>query len=1126
MAEADGGHLVGSLGGARVLVARGPRHAEACLLAEAAAWQAAVRADPQRLARPLRIVVPSRSLREHVAAALTRSLGALAGVAVQTHHRLALDVLEGSGEPAQAGSEVFSVLVRRHAHRMPALHEALGDLDDGYGAVAADVADLLDAGLEAGHADALAECLAALPAGGRAAARARAVTEVALAVRASLAHHGVARLADLVRAACRCLEVDAGAALPTGRLVLHGFADATGIVTDFLAQLARIHPTTLLLDHPPDPVRAEAEDPGVAFARRFEERMARVTPEPAAPAAPAPAPARVALFRAPGSDAEVREVARRILRVRREAPEVPWERIGVVSRTPDAYAPAVRVHFDRLGIPCSGVGADGPRSPEGRRVAFLLDLVRDGERTPADRFVDHLEAFGPGCRADLRLGLHALGVARLGDLAGLDPAAALRGKEALALPVRRGVEAGAVGEPDDPAPDAAPRARRRHLGIDALADAVARAREAVSRLADPDAEEPLGNRLEAVKALAARGLGWRDPGRAAPLLRQLDGLAADLPAALPVSRAGLVLILERGLRGRVREPLGGAGGGVQVLDVTAARARTFDHLFVLGMNRDAFPRVVSQDPLLPDRVRRALREVLPDLPEKESGHDEEHFLFAQLVASSPAVTLSWQVMGDDGKARAPSPLVERMRAADEEPPLAPSLLAADDPAEPRPAHERALVAGLAGGHAALRALLPAVLAEQAERDADAPPVADGTAPEIPPADPAQADLAQAGITLAAIEPVAAARVAALAEVDAYRPARAWPGPYLGYVGPARSARDLRGAPLYVTTVEGTARCPWQSFLGRVLGLEAVPDALEALPDAADPLLLGRLVHDVLERIVKEAGVETPPPDALQDAPVHAPAWPDEARLAAMVEEAAERILLDSGIGLRGFARVLAGVALPALRLARDLDWADGPPPVVGAEVRARVSVETARGAEALHFRADRVDRTSDGRLVLTDYKTGKPLSTKAKEETRHTDFVRQVARGKVLQAPAYALLDAGADAGAVGRYLFVGQLEQEPPAREFIASREDAELDAAFHAAMDTVLAGWRKGTLFPRLDASVEDRSGPCFWCDFRAACLQGDSGARRRMADWAGAPPGAGPEAVAHRLWHLAASQGDDRG
>ena len=74
-------------------------------------------------------------------------------------------------------------------------------------------------------------------------------------------------------------------------------------------------------------------------------------------------------------------------------------------------------------------------------------------------------------------------------------------------------------------------------------------------------------------------------------------------------------------------------------------------------------RAILDDALLPDDVRRQLSVLLPDIPIKSRGFAEEHYLFAQLLSSSPRVTLSWQAVSDDGKARSPSPLVEATRVS-------------------------------------------------------------------------------------------------------------------------------------------------------------------------------------------------------------------------------------------------------------------------------------------------------------------------------------------------------------------------------------------------------------------------------------------------------------------------------
>src|SRR5207247_11435188 len=112
-------------------------------------------------------------------------------------------------------------------------------------------------------------------------------------------------------------------------------------------------------------------------------------------------------------------------------------------------------------------------------------------------------------------------------------------------------------------------------------------------------------------------------------------------------------VRRRGLAGVAAGPLGGGGGAVQGLSGMEARARSFAALRVIGLERGVFPRRVSEDPLLPDALRRALRDVLPDLPVKTEGHEEERFLFGQLVAAAPEVHLSCAQRDATGRATPP-----------------------------------------------------------------------------------------------------------------------------------------------------------------------------------------------------------------------------------------------------------------------------------------------------------------------------------------------------------------------------------------------------------------------------------------------------------------------------------------
>jgi len=389
-------------GASRVFLGRGALRVEARLLAEVRQWHEAVRADPARLARPLCILVPSRSLKDHVSATLVREIGTLAGVVVQTHQATALQILGRAGLQAPAGAQLLPVLVRQRAREVPVLRVDLDDLDDGYGAVLAAASDLLDAGLDEATAAPVRERLAAER--GSAWTRAAGVVDVALAVQTALREHGLGRLPDVLVRAREALEAEPAWFAP-GRLVVHGFADATGLVSEFVAALLRGRSALVLLDRPPDPANPAELDLGASFVAPLAATLS-TTLGSAPELDDDPAPERpIARFRASGTDAEVRAVARRIEALL--AADVRPEGIGIVMRMPALYTAALRTQLARLGIPASGVAVSGPRSVLGRRVVFLLELLRKRERIPADRLVLALARFDPGERADLRLGLHA-----------------------------------------------------------------------------------------------------------------------------------------------------------------------------------------------------------------------------------------------------------------------------------------------------------------------------------------------------------------------------------------------------------------------------------------------------------------------------------------------------------------------------------------------------------------------------------------------------------------------------------------------------------------------------------------------------------------------------------------------
>ncbi len=1146
-----------------VLVAHGARAAEERLLAEVAALASEAARDPRLLAEPVRVVVPSRSLRAHVAERVVARRGrSLAGVRVQTLHGLALEVLERAGGARDAvtvgGEALFPVLVERAARREGALARGLDPLLDGYAAVAATVRDLLDAGLEAAHAEAALEALGAdgAMAGSRQQVeRAQALVRVAARTAAELERLSLARAGDVQRRAAEALGRDPDL-LPARAVLVHGFAEVTGVAGDLLEAVLRARGGRLIVDLPPDPAavrpgRAAAADSALplegAFARRLLERIAGAAETERETAGAPPDPPVLLRRAAPGAETEARAAAA-AARALLDA-GTPPERIAIVARDLAPYRLALRRHLGRAGVPFSGAGEAGPAGAAGRRARALVELLRRGEAAPSDRWLDAVARLGgrgeergwrltAARRADLRLALFALGAARLRDVADLDLERVLGDRDAYALPLRQGLSAAAAeagvgngedaGEPEAQEPIAAWATRRRVPG-DLLRAAVRAAGRLDRRLRDWPRRAPAAEHLDRLAALLADDLGWRED-EDAEALAAVAALGAALPPGVQLAAEELRLVLRAPLDAVGRGALGGAGGGVQVLSVTEARGRTFDHLFLLGLNREEFPRPVREDPLLPDDLRAVLRRVLPDLSEKRGGFDEERYLFAQLLSASPAVTLSWQETDDDGRARSPSPLVERLPLAAGEgvervpPPFAAPRPGAPASPPPRPADEHATLVALHGPRARLGGVLAAAIAEARREHVDP------GGRELPPAQ------------------LAAARVAVLDELDpdrrtaAGRARAAGLGPYFGFVGalPAAAAGaappDPRHRPLFVTHLERLAGCPWQFFTARLLGVERAPDPLAALP-AVDARLLGNTVHRILARLAREAGAPAGgDPRAGEPAPAFAALaggtpvpvpWPAPEALARLVREEAESALRDEGVPWRGLARVLADRALPLVERARSLDWGEAGLAVLGVELAGEVSVADAAGRpRRVAFRADRLDRGPDGALRLTDYKTGRPFDPGQKRDTARKRLLAAVREGKLLQAMAYERADPAG--GARGRYLY---LHAEAGAPELAMPEGDRELADLFAGTAASLLALWDAGSFFPRVvEPSGRQEPVRCKFCEVAEGCLRGDSGARRRLFEWseraraaaaAAGDAGAADEAAALLgVWRLAAA------
>jgi hypothetical protein len=231
------------------------------------------------------------------------------------------------------GSALFDVLVRRFARLHDPLSDRLDSLADGYAVVSGTVRDFFDAGFETAHLAGLEELLESLPDTSASAGeidRARALLRVTAATWEAMETLEARHRSTILREAGETIEATGPDVLPTRELLVHGFAEATGVVTDLLASLLRVCGGTLYLDRPPTAGGFES-----AHTERLAGRLSQVARVDAAdPSQPAEeVSSEISLVAAPDPDAEMREVLRRIRRLL-EAGESP-ESIGLVARSLD-----------------------------------------------------------------------------------------------------------------------------------------------------------------------------------------------------------------------------------------------------------------------------------------------------------------------------------------------------------------------------------------------------------------------------------------------------------------------------------------------------------------------------------------------------------------------------------------------------------------------------------------------------------------------------------------------------------------------------------------------------------------------------------------------------------------------
>ena len=695
-------------------------------------------------------------------------------------------------------------------------------------------------------------------------------------------------------------------------------------------------------------------------------------PEDAKP----PAEGSVTVVQAAGRTREVEEVARRAVDLVRGGAGRPGA-VAVIARSLEVYAPLVRQVFPQYGLPFRAEAglpvADVPMAAAAmalvrlQREDFsfraLVRVLESGYFRP-----EAFDATAADARAAVRLARDA------GVWTGRE--AYFRGFEHLRGRLARDAEARdewgeAVLSPEQ-------RAER--------AEAIDRAEALLGRLFEAvalPASAPRRTMAERFRAIIQTAGLWETaraheaPAHRARDLQALAGLDAVLAEVALLDETDgpdvpadeFLDEVSRGLSAETIPAPEPADAPVVVLGADAARALSFEHVFLVGLAEKAFPQRGRRHPFFTDAERTDLRARGVDLA--DTGHAAQEEMLRFYLAATRAersLTLSHPSLDASGRPQLASHYVDEVRA----------LFAAGEDGE----------SGVAAETVSVRDLDLPLEKTRSRRELLAGTMFALWGPgENPHLD---RDLAVLH-ALADHGPAVETAVAGLAAEWEREHGEAF-GPFDGCL----AAADIREAlcerfpgrsSMSARRLERFGGCPFAFLAGEVLGL--VPRE-EPSPDLA-PMDLGRIYHGLLERFFRAVRADPALDGRVTEATLE--------RARALLVETAEAYFgwLESGGRvrspalwsvqrrniLRDVGRLLAwhAASLASWQVAEtERDF--GP----GQRNTPPVTVPTDHGPLRLRGRIDRVDRGPDGRgYQVVDYKSGTTAPSR-KEMEQGTSF--------------------------------------------------------------------------------------------------------------------------------------------
>jgi ATP-dependent helicase/nuclease subunit B len=505
---------------------------------------------------------------------------------------------------------------------------------------------------------------------------------------------------------------------------------------------------------------------------------------------------------------------------------------------------------------------------------------------------------------------------------------------------------------------------------------------------------------------------------------EVEALLDQLATLDPVDPGPTLIRFQRALTHALTNAAirrGRRGTGLVVGPLGEALGLDLDLVIMVGAAEGIMPAIIGDDPVLPDRERRATREL--DLSSTRPWQQQREFLAAAAAAGHGRLVVTWPQ--GDLRQRA-----ERRRSRWIGPLLSPTETTEVG------AFSRSLREATALGtehEARLQALIMG-----------APPNPDDGSYRL-----------------------AAALISARAsdEFTAYD----------GHVGhEVADVLNLGTFAMSPTRLQMWASCPHSYFMRYVLNVEPVEDPADEL--TLTPLDEGNLVHKVLDRFVDATINGTATTEWTSAA--------EQQRLRAIFDEEADLVEVRGRSGRSVYwrydrERVWDNLITFVQRDAERLAHQHATP--VGSEVGfgnagEPAAVLTLPNGRQLSFRGsiDRVDRTVFGHLEVTDYKTGKSDSY-AKLTAEAPDD-----NGVHLQLPIYALAARAAFADHDGAtvqssYRFVNK----GATKRDVGYVVDDDVLALFSADVEVIVNGIEQGLFPARPQATTRQGFTPCQYCD-----------------------------------------------